>query len=283
MQKHHAGVVWRKIASRAWLSQHADALDAATGGTHAVIERPGLLQVSIECFFASAARAKSLQTRFGGAIEHVPADWLERCAREQLHPPIRVGHRLVVLADASQLGSEKSAHVLVIPAGAAFGTGDHATTAMSLRLLEQSSRALRDGWSAFDAGTGSGVLALAARRFGAAEVMAIDNDPVAVKTAKVNARLNRIAGVQFRCGDALKPTTMRKVDIITANLFSELLVAALPRWKPLLRHGGRVILSGILRAQERDVVRALRRHGFGIPIVRRRGKWIAMMATSHRS
>ena len=274
-----SGAVWRRIAGRDWLSKNRDALDAATGGTCAVVERPNHPRVSIECFCAGTTEAKLLQARFGGAIERVPADWLERCAREHLHPPIRVGQRLVVVADPVQKDSAASANVLVIPAGAAFGTGDHPTTAMSLRLLEESSRALRQNWRAFDAGTGSGILALAARAFGAAGVLAIDNDPRAVRTAKANATLNKIAGIRFRIGDALKRISAEKFDIITANLFSELLIEALPRWRSRLRVSGCVILSGILREQERDVVSALRRHAFAISIVRRRGKWIAILAT----
>src|SRR4029077_14721011 len=84
---------------------------------------------------------------------------------------------------------------LVIPAGVAFGTGEHATTAMSLRLLEQLTRGWRAGWSLVDLGTGSGILALAAKKLGAGEVVGIDIDAIAISTARSNSCVNKLRGV----------------------------------------------------------------------------------------
>ena len=125
-----------------------------------------------------------------------------------------------------------------------------------------------------DLGTGSGILALAAKRLGAKSVIGIDNDPAAISTAKQNARLNKISGVKFRLGDVRRWKSRRKVDIVTANLFSELLIEILPR----IKTARRLILSGILRNQERDVRRALARNKIDILEARRRGKWVAMLA-----
>lgn len=270
--------VWRRMADPRWLTRQTAALNAATGGSHAIVERPQRVRVSVECFCATAAEAKLLRAQFGGTIKGVAADWLERCAQAQLHAQIRVGKRLVVVADSAQLGRKERAKILSIPAGAAFGTGDHATTAMSLRLLEQTSRALPPGWRAFDAGTGTGILAFAAHCFGAREVVGVDNDPLAIKTARANAAANKIRGIKFVVGDARRPPGTTSFDLIIANLFSELVIEALPRWITRLKRGGHLIISGILRTQEIDVLRALERHGFAHPIVRRRGKWVAMFA-----
>jgi len=166
---------------------------------------------------------------------------------------------------------------LIIPAEAAFGTGEHATTAMCLRLLEQVSRSWKHDWSIVDLGTGSGILALAAKLLGATRVIGIDNDPIAISTAKQNARLNKIESVKFRVGDVRRWKSQGQIDIVTANLFSELLIEIVPRIKPVRR----LILSGILRNQERDVSRALARNKIDILEVRRRGKWVAMLA-GHR-
>src|SRR5947208_3257064 len=87
--------------------------------------------------------------------------------------------------------------LLVIPASAAFGTGQHTTTAMSLRLLERLTREWKNSWSLADLGTGSGILALAAERFGAGRVVGIDIDPKAISVAKANARLNKIDNVDL--------------------------------------------------------------------------------------
>ncbi len=270
--------LWRRTADYRWLAKNATALDGATGGSHAVVEQPNHAHILVEYFCATTGEAKRLHRRFGGTIEEVAADWLERCAQEQLHPPICIGKRLVVVADSAQLQSSSPAKMLFIPAGAAFGTGDHATTAMSLRLLDQASRGLPKGWRALDVGTGTGILAFAAHCFGAGEVIGIDNDPVAIKTAKGNAAANKISRVKLAVGDARRPPLTPACDIVTANLFSELFIEALPRLKSRLKRGGRMIVSGVLRAQERDVLRALEHCHFASPIVRRRGKWIAISA-----
>jgi ribosomal protein L11 methyltransferase len=128
-----------------------------------------------------------------------------------------------------------------------------------------------------DAGTGSGILALAGRCFGAGEVIAIDNDALAISVAKQNARANKIRGVTFIAGDAAAPLP-GKFDVIAANLYSELLVALLPNWRRRLATDGRLILSGVLRRQEREVSDALTANGFATLEVRRRGKWIALLA-----
>jgi ribosomal protein L11 methyltransferase len=163
---------------------------------------------------------------------------------------------------------------LLIPASAAFGTGEHVTTAMSLRLLERLTREWKDGWSLADLGTGSGILALAAKHFGARRVIGIDIDPKAVSIAKANARLNKIVRVNFRVGDLRKWETTGTSDIVVANLYSELLIETLPQ----LKRCNWLILSGVLRAQENKLLRVLRRNNIEIVNVKRRGKWIAVLA-----
>jgi ribosomal protein L11 methylase PrmA len=119
---------------------------------------------------------------------------------------------------------------------------------------------------------------------------------MAISTAKENARINKVADVDFQLGDARRWKSPRspkdesvrsatgrirpigeladKIDIVTANLFSELLIEVLPR----LQHARWLILSGVLREQEKELFRALKRNKIGIVEVRRRGKWIAAMA-----
>ncbi|MDB6147113.1 MAG: hypothetical protein JWO45_777, partial [Spartobacteria bacterium] len=96
-------------------------------------------------------------------------------------------------------------------------------------------------------------------------------------TAKENARLNKIDMVRFRVGDVRHFLAAGDVDIVVANLFSELLIDILPKLKRVRW----LILSGVLRKQERELVSALRRHAMSIVKTRRRGKWIALLARSH--
>ena len=196
-------------------------------------------------------------------------------SREPKAKPLNIGKRLVVTRSGA---SGKGPSYLVVPAGAAFGTGQHVTTAMSLRLLEQITRGRKAGWSLADLGTGSAILALAAKRFGAGRVFAVDNDPWAIATAKANARLNKIRGIDFRVADARSWRPASKIHIVTANLFSELLIETMPNLRRYLSTRAQVILSGVLRQQERKVIRALRANKFSVMEVRRRGKWIAILA-----
>ena len=267
---------WRKRAGARWLRLHTDDLTRRFGATLALIERPGSKRVVLEISCRTTKRAQALKAEFGGSVEQLAPDWLRRFARQSLSKPLRIGTRLVILDTPAQ--RQTSARALVIPAEAAFGTGHHATTAMCLRLLERLSRPHAPGWRMLDAGTGSGILALAGRCFGAGEVLAIDNDPLACATAKRNARTNRLRHVEFSTGDILKQELTGEFEIIAANLFSELLIQALPNWSRHLPATGYLILSGILRSQEKSVVRALRRNRFTVAEVRRRGKWIALLA-----
>jgi len=149
---------------------------------------------------------------------------------------------------------------------------------MSLRLLEEIARNLPPGWRLLDAGTGTGILALAARRLGACEVMGLYNDPRAVAHARHNARLNRISGARFFAADLLRWKPSTRYEVVTANLFSELLIAGLPTFRHALRAKGYLIASGILHGQAEAVACALHRNAFQVEKQRRRGKWSAFLA-----
>jgi ribosomal protein L11 methyltransferase len=222
-------------------------LRTAAGSQLAIIEEAGRKQLQLEVTSISRMKLQRLGNQFGGRVLKLPRDWLKRFSRQQKTKPIEIRNQK-----------------LVIPAGAAFGTGEHATTAMSLRMLEKLSRKWKPAWSIIDLGTGSGTT----------RVIGIDNDPFAIATAKENARLNKIRDVEFRVGDVRRWKSSRQVDIVMANLFSELLIKILPK----LKAARWIILSGILRNQECDVTRALRRHKIDIVQVRRLGKWVAILA-----
>ena len=280
MAESRGNCIWRKAASASWLAQHADRLDRETRGSYAVIERPNAKRLQLEAFCATTTAARALVEAFGGAVDELSSGWQTRYFSAARSKPIKVGGRLIVASDPADLPKAvPAARTLIIPASAAFGTGEHATTAMSLRMLERVTRPLASGWRMLDAGTGSGILAFAARCFGAGEVIAIDNDALAISVAKQNARANKIGGVRFVVGD-VNAGLRGTFDVIAANLYSELLVALLPNWRQRLAANGRLILSGVLRRQERELSDALRANGFAIKEVRRRGKWIAVLSCS---
>jgi len=276
--------LWRKIAEPRWLGAHENILQACSGGRLVIISKPGRKRLQLEIACTSRDDSRKLVEEFGGRVEKLPRDWLQRFARLHQSKPIKVGKRLVIAGkidfQTSKAFGLKKPRFLVIPASAAFGTGEHATTAMSLRLLERLTREWKNSWSVADLGTGSGILALAAERFGAGRVVGIDIDPKAISVAKTNARLNKIDNVDFKLGDLHKWKSRTGRDIVAANLYSQLLIEILPK----LRHGHWLILSGVLRMQENKLLHALRRNKIDIVKVNHRGKWIAVLAkTRHAS
>ena len=251
--------IWRRSADPRWWSAYESRVRALAGDRVAVIERANRKRLQIEVADKSRDTLRELVSAFGGRIHKLPADWLPRFQRAQKRKPLVIGKTR-----------------LIIPAGAAFGTGEHATTAMCLRLLAQTARELRAGWQMIDLGTGSGILALAASRLGANRITAVDNDPIAISTARQNAVRNKITNVSFRTGDARRQRFPRRADVVVANLFSELLIEILPR----IRDPRWLILSGILREQKAEVLSALRRRKFEVVAIKHRGKWVAILGKS---
>lgn len=272
--------LWRKTAGLRWLRAREEILYARFGSALSITSQSECKRVQIEIACRSRNDSRKLVKEFGGLARKLPRDWLERFARQQKVRPLKIGRRLIIARNdgfPAVAATVRKPSLLVIPAGAAFGTGDHPTTAMSLRILEELTRKT-NAKSIIDLGTGSGILALAGKRFGASRVVAIDVDPTAISTAKANAQLNSIDNVDFRLADLRRWKTPNRVDIITANLFSELLLQLLPK----LKRATWLILSGILRGQEKEFVRALRRNKIDMVQVRRRGKWIAVLARQLR-
>jgi ribosomal protein L11 methyltransferase len=275
--------LWRKIAEPRWLRAHETILQARSGGRLAIISRPGRKRRQLEIPCTSRNGSRKLVEQFGGRTEKLPRNWLQRFARLHQSKPIKVGKRLVITGRVDFQTPKafvlKKPRLLVIPASAAFGTGEHATTAMSLRLLERLTREWKNSWSLADLGTGSGILALAAKRFGAEDVVGIDVDPKAISVAKANARSNKIDNVDFKLTDLRKWKSWVGTDIVAANLYRELLIEILPK----LKRGHWLILSGVLRMHENKFVHALRRKKIEIVKINRRGKWIAVLAKAPHS
>ena len=172
-------------------------------------------------------------------------DWV-RLTQAQFDP-IPVGQRLLILpswhAAETQAGDREA---LIIDPGLAFGTGSHPTTRLCLEWLdEHDPRGLR----VIDYGCGSGILAIAAARLGAAEVIGIDIDPQAVLSTAENARINRVE-VTALGGDAPLPPP---ADLVIANILSTPLKLLAPILSSLVAPGGRLVLSGVLERQIDEV------------------------------
>ncbi len=272
---------WRKLSAAKWEDVWWDRLSEVQDRL-AITALAGAKTIRLEAFQLTEAQAKKLSRTFGGQI--AVQKKLKVLPAPAPRAPIRVRGKLVVVATererdlaAKKLGSAK---LLLIPAGMAFGTGDHATTSTCLRFLADVADEFGgEPWELLDLGTGTGILALAGRLLGARKVEAGDFDTDSVRTTKENARLNRITGVIVKKSDVRQWTPPRAWPVVAANLFSGLLIEVAPTIAASIAPDGRLIFSGILRDQEAAVVAALRKAGLRVDRVIRRGKWVSGLAT----
>jgi ribosomal protein L11 methyltransferase len=198
-------------------------------------------------------------------------DW-EQAVRDAFQP-ICVGGRLWIRPGWQPAARDGRAEIVLDP-GMAFGTGDHASTRLCLEWLCRS-RAI-EGASVIDYGCGSGILAIAAARFGARRVWAVDVDPLARQIARSNVARNRVGGqVTVVAEEALEAGA---ADVLIANILLEPLVALAGRFGELLRAGGRLVLAGITAAQAQRCEQAYS-GAFRLGARRPRGDWILVEAT----
>ena len=160
--------------------------------------------------------------------------------------PIRVSHRLWIVPSWHQ-APDPDAIVLVLDPGMAFGTGSHPTTRLCLEWLE---RTVVPGISILDYGCGSGILAIAAAKLGAHEVLGVDIDRQAVGAAIGNAERNGVSARFADSADEIKG----QFDIVVANILSNPLKALAPAICALVRSGGQLALSGILVEQSDELI-----------------------------
>jgi ribosomal protein L11 methyltransferase len=202
----------------------------------------------------AAAVARRLAAALGieaGRIEsvRVPDRAWEREWLKDFHA-MRFGTRLWVCPFHEQV-HDAGAVVVNLDPGLAFGTGTHASTALCLNWLDGH---LRPGDLVIDYGCGSGVLALAAAKLGAAAVHAFDIDPQALLATTDNAHSNAVAGrVHVQAQEATLPAG---VDVLLANILSGALCELAPRFAALTRPGGQVVLAGIMEPQVAEVTAA---------------------------
>jgi ribosomal protein L11 methyltransferase len=197
-------------------------------------------------------------------------DWVRETQRQ--FEPIRAGKRLWIVP-TWHAAPDKSALNLVMDPGAAFGTGSHPTTRLVLGWLE---REVHGGESVLDYGCGSGILAIAALKLGAARATAVDIDPLALEAARHNASANHVA-LDVRSADA---PLVQDADVTVANILANPLRMLAPLLASHTRPGGRIALSGILVAQAAEVLEAYRPF-FAMTQDGAEGEWVCLAGTRH--
>ncbi|MFT5109664.1 MAG: ribosomal protein L11 methyltransferase [Pseudoalteromonas tetraodonis] len=279
--------IWSKLSSPKWEDAWQERFHSE-GQTNAVIsEVKGGKTIRVEVYCETREHAEDIQKLFGGSLRELKKEnWA--AMKPPPRGPIKIRKALVVTEEADEKKIEKvrQAHpgrgVIAIPAQMAFGTGDHATTATCLRFLVDISKEYGgEEWSMLDVGCGSGILAIAASKSGASKVDGFDYDDHAVEVADANAERNGVAGhVTFSERDLLgwKPKKSERWDCVFANVFADILAAAAPTLAKVVRPGGHLVVSGILKEHSEECLTALRAEGFDFIEIKTIGKWTTARA-----
>ena len=211
-----------------------------------------------------------------GTISHsfvADEDWAETW-KAYIHTE-KIGERIVVRPTWEEYTPSADEIVIELDPGAAFGTGAHATTAMCLRWLEH---LVSPGMRVYDVGCGSGILAVAAAKLGAGEVIAMDYDPVAVSVAEENIRQNNVHNVVACESDLLSACEgAAPAELITANIIADVIIRLFAQLDRHLAPGGTLLASGIIDDRIADVEHAAAEHGFTVLDMTCEKEWAAMI------
>jgi ribosomal protein L11 methyltransferase len=207
--------------------------------------------IRLQALFDIQIDERELQQRLRTLLDDYPEAHCEVIAdrlweREWLKDfkPMRFGERLWICPGGDIPSEAASGCVIELDPGLAFGTGTHPTTALCLQWLDG---ARLQNHFVIDYGCGSGILAIAALKLGAAQALAVDIDPQALTATRANAIRN---GVSERLlVDEVTATTHRRTSLLLANILAEPLDALADTFSRLVISGGTIVLSGLLHSQ----------------------------------
>lgn len=198
-------------------------------------------------------------------------DWIEIWKTH--FRPLHIGERIVVCPEWIAYDKKPEEEVVKLDSNMAFGTGEHETTSMCLKLLQ---RYLTPSSGCIDVGCGSGILGISAIKLGAKHAYLTDIDYVAVESAKHNAEINGVADKVTVAHANLLDNAEIKGDIMLANITAEILCHLAPSIPKNLKAGGTLILSGIIESRLKMVEEAFSAQGLKEEKKLKDGEWFAL-------
>ncbi len=218
-----------------------------------------------------AARLEAAGIAYTLETEGVEQEDWQNGWRKYYHPR-EVGTRLAIVPSWQSYETDRVK--LLLDPGLAFGTGGHETTSL---CLEQLDARVKGGERVLDIGTGSGVLAIAALKLGAASAEGVDIDPVSVRTAGENAALNGVEDkLSVFIGD-LSDKASGQYDIIVANIVANAIMSLAPHVPALMAKGAVFIASGIIDTRKDEVAAALAASGLEVVDIYEQRGWECMV------
>ncbi len=234
-------------------------------------------------------------------------DWINNW--KQFFKPFRLDDTIVIKPTWEKLEEVKATDLVIeIDPGTSFGTGSHETTKLCILSLKKH---MKRGYTVLDAGSGSGILSIIAKKLGAGEVLGIDIDPLATEAAIENAGVNKIAatelknfgaalksgsdkakdqemkleeGIGFTTGNIIEDVSFRQrvgrdhFDLVVANILADVIIPLASVIGENMKPGGIFISSGIINTKETAVEQALLQNRFTILEVNRMGDWVSFVA-----
>ncbi|MDD6022547.1 MAG: 50S ribosomal protein L11 methyltransferase [Acutalibacteraceae bacterium] len=200
-------------------------------------------------------------------------DW-ENNWKQYFHP-MPVGEKLLIQPLWREQPESEGRKVLKIEPGLAFGTGSHDTTRLCLETLE---KYVGDGKTILDIGCGSGILSIASLLLGAEKAVGVDIDPLAVKTAAENGKLNGFSEPEFTVYEGnLVDKVSGVYDIVVANIVADVIILFCRDAGKFMDENSVFITSGIIDTREDDVLTAFREYGFEVCERREKGGWLCFV------
>ncbi len=197
-------------------------------------------------------------------------------AWKKYYKPVQISDRITITPVWEEYTPAREDELIIeMDPGMAFGTGTHPTTVLCIRALE---RYLKPGDRVYDVGTGTGILSIAAAKLGASEVLAMDLDEVAVRSAQANIKLNHVSEQVTVKQNNLLDGVDGPVDVVVANILAEVIIRFTADVARVLVPGGLFIASGIIGAREADVKGALAQVNLAIVETVTIDDWVAIIA-----
>jgi len=209
---------------------------------------------------------KLLKEKYGAIASEVKEeDWANNW--KEFYKPFRVTEKIVIKPSWEEFDKKEDDIIVELDPGMAFGSGDHETTSMCIKLID---KYLTEDMSVIDVGCGSGILSIVASKLGAKNIFAVDLDEIAVKATNENLKLNKIENVEVAHGNLLEMTN-KKADLVIANIVAQVIIMLNNDIKNHINDGGIYIMSGIINERLDEVLESLK--DFNIIETQNDGDW----------
>lgn len=198
-------------------------------------------------------------------------DWSQKW--KEHWKPTKASEHVIICPSWEECTQQKRRYPDYPGPGSAFGTGTHATTQLCIQAIE---KYLKKGDEVADIGTGSGILAITAIKFGASHAVAIDNDPLVIDVAKDNAQMNNVFN-KIDFSHATADMLSEQYDFVCANILHNVLAEIMGDLKNIMKPASYMVLSGILDEKKQVVLDAVEKHGLKVIEILHQEQWTAII------